>query len=71
MTTWKKEFKLPWREAGPPDHDDGKVDSYQQVVNQELSLRTLSLERDRDLHPPRDPTVGSTSQGEPSTHPRL
>ena len=20
--TWKKEFKLPWREAGPPNHDD-------------------------------------------------
>ena len=20
--TWKREFKLPWREAGPPDHHD-------------------------------------------------
>ena len=26
--TWKKEFKLPWREVGPPHHDD-KVDSDQ------------------------------------------
>jgi len=24
---WKKEFKLPWREAGPPNHPDDKVDS--------------------------------------------
>ena len=35
---WKKEFKLPWREAGPPNHDDDKVDSDQWVVNKELSL---------------------------------
>ena len=27
--TWKKKFKLPWREAGPPDHHDDKVDSDQ------------------------------------------
>ena len=20
--TWKREFKLPWREAGPPNHHD-------------------------------------------------
>ena len=33
--TWKREFKLPWREAGPPNHHDDKVDS---VVNKELSL---------------------------------
>jgi len=26
-TTWKREFKLPWREAGPPIHHDDKVDS--------------------------------------------
>ena len=25
--TWKREFKLPWREAGPPNHHDDKVDS--------------------------------------------
>ena len=25
--TWKRGFKLPWREAGPPNHHDGKVDS--------------------------------------------
>jgi len=23
--TWKREFKLPWREAGPPNHHDDKV----------------------------------------------
>ena len=33
-----REFKLPWREAGPPNHLDDKVDSDQQVVNKELSL---------------------------------
>ena len=27
--TWKREFKLPWREAGPPSHHDDKVDSDQ------------------------------------------
>jgi len=26
-------FKLPWREAGPPNHHDDKVDSDQWVVN--------------------------------------
>ena len=29
MSTWKREFKLPWREAGPPHHLDDKVDSDQ------------------------------------------
>ena len=37
--TWEREFKLPWREAGPPNHHDGRVDSDQQVVNKELSGR--------------------------------
>jgi len=27
--TCKREFKLPWREAGPPHHHDDKVDSDQ------------------------------------------
>ena len=27
--TWKREFKLPWRAAGPPNHPDDKVDSDQ------------------------------------------
>jgi len=36
--TWKREFKLPWREAGPPTHHDDKVDSDQQVVNKKPSL---------------------------------
>ena len=34
-------FKLPWREAGPPNHHDDKVDSDQQVVNKELSLQVF------------------------------
>ena len=34
----KREFGLPWREAGPPNHHDDKVDSDQQVVDAELSL---------------------------------
>jgi len=36
--TWKRGFKLPWREAGPLNHHDDKVDSDQLVVNTELSL---------------------------------
>ena len=31
--TWKRECKLPWREAGPPNHQDGPMDSDQWVVN--------------------------------------
>ena len=27
--TWKREFTLPWREAGPPSHHDDNVDSDQ------------------------------------------
>ena len=27
--TWKREFKRAWREAGPPNHLDDKVDSDQ------------------------------------------
>ena len=36
--TWKKKLKPPWREAGPPNHVDDKVDSDLEVVNKELSL---------------------------------
>jgi len=36
--TCKRGFKLPWREAGPPNYHDDKVDSDQEVVNTELSL---------------------------------
>ena len=36
--TKKSEFKPPWREAGPPNHHNDKVDSDQEVVNKELSL---------------------------------
>ena len=35
-------FKLPWREAGPPNHHDDKVDSDQEVVDNELSLTVNS-----------------------------
>ena len=35
---WKEEFKIPWREAGPPNHLDDKVDSDQQVANKKVSL---------------------------------
>ena len=38
MATRKREFKLPWREAGPPSHFDDRVDSDQLVVNKEVSL---------------------------------
>ena len=34
--TWKREFKLPWREAGPPNYHDAKMASDQEVVNKEL-----------------------------------
>ena len=27
--TWKRDHKLPWREAGPPNHSDDEVDSDQ------------------------------------------
>jgi hypothetical protein len=40
--TWKRESKTPWREAGPPNHHDDKVDSDKLVVNKELSLGTGS-----------------------------
>ena len=35
--TWTRKYKLPWREAGPPNHLDAEVDSDQKVVNKELS----------------------------------
>ena len=38
MAAWEREFKLPWREASPPNHHDDKVDSDQQAVNEELSV---------------------------------
>ena len=36
--TWKRESKLPWREAGPLNHLGDKVDPDQWVVNEEVSL---------------------------------
>ena len=43
MAAWKREFKPPWCEAGPPHHLDDKVDSDQQVVSKELSLSLTSF----------------------------
>jgi len=34
----KEVGELPWREAGPPNQHDDKVDSDLQVVTKELSL---------------------------------
>ena len=36
--TWKREFKLQWCEAGPPDHLNTQVDLDQSGVNKELSF---------------------------------
>jgi hypothetical protein len=36
--TWKREYKLPWRQAGPPNHLNKTVVSDQLVANQELFL---------------------------------
>ena len=36
QTSWKRRFKLPWREAGSPNHHDDIVDADQYVVNKEL-----------------------------------
>ena len=41
--TWKREFKLPWREAGPTDDHDHIEDSDEYVVNIELSLLICGL----------------------------
>ena len=41
----KREIKLPWREAGPPNHHVDKVDSDQEVVNKELSLSLTPYRR--------------------------
>ena len=35
--TWKREFELAWREAGPPNHLEDEVDSEQYVVNKDLA----------------------------------
>ena len=44
LLSMKREFKLAWREVGPPNHQNDKVDSDQYFVNKELSL-SLSLIR--------------------------
>ena len=40
--TVRKEFKLPWREAGPPNDLDDEVDADQKVVHK-LLARFLTL----------------------------
>ena len=35
--TWKREFRLPWREASPRNHFNDEVDSDQWVFNKEVS----------------------------------
>jgi len=52
--TWKREFKLPWSEAGPPNHLDDKMDSDQWVVNKELSLPAREEPRSRCLRYTQD-----------------
>ena len=37
--TWKRELKLPWREAAPPNHLCDEVDSERQAVKE----KSLSL----------------------------
>jgi len=50
--TWKREFKLPWREAGPPNHHDDKVDR-RRSMNSALVGRPRSklTRRSGTLHP--------------------
>ena len=46
--TWEKKFKLPWREAGPPNYLNEKVDSDQWVLNTEsLSLKGADPSNER------------------------
>jgi len=45
--TWKRESKLPWREAGPRIHLGEKVDPGQYVINKELSLWPFTRWRTR------------------------
>ena len=42
-------IKLPWREAGPPNHHDDKVDSDQLVVNKELSLSGVQVAAEKPI----------------------
>ena len=47
--SWKRMFKLTWREAGPPTHHDAQVDSDQEVVDENsLSARNLRFRMYRD-----------------------
>jgi len=51
MATWKREFKLPWREAGPPNHHDDKVDSDLQVKPGMPYLDIIKLLKDNSNLP--------------------
>jgi len=47
LTIYKFKQGLPWREAGPPNHHDDKVDSDQEVVNK-TTLSEAGYRRGRD-----------------------
>jgi len=51
--TWKREFKLPWREGGPPNRCDDKVDSDHQVFK-----KTPSVFSHQTLIPDREVLAG-------------
>ena len=54
---WKRKFKPPWREAGPPNHHDDEVISDQEVVNKDPSQGWEPVlpvtARDLGTHPTR------------------
>ena len=52
--TWKREFKLPWREAGPPNHHDDKVVS-------DLGEGGEELQGEKGVHPCLWEPEGDTS----------
>ena len=61
---YERDFKLPWREAGPPNHHDDKVDSDQWVVNKELFL----YERDVAASPDGRDVDARRTRGERVPH---
>ena len=45
--TWKRKCKLLWREDGPPNHFENKVDSDQKIINKEVSLCAVGGAEDK------------------------
>ena len=41
MATWKKEFKLTWCKADPPNRHDDEGDLDHWVVNKKLAVSTV------------------------------